>query len=286
MTMKDHYQTLGVQPNASADELKKAYRKLANKHHPDKGGDQNTFKDISVAYDTLSDPNKRAEYDQMRMGGPQVRFHTGNGGFEHFQDIFGGGFDPFGHRSNPFFGQRVPRNRDLNIQCQVTLLDSFVGKQLEANYTLPSGKPQTVVINIPPGVEHGATIRYPGLGDDTVPNAPRGNLNVTIIVLPDPNYQRVNDDLYTTVHISPIEAMIGCRKKVKSINGLEMDLDIRPGVESGTEFASNGHGFNNAHHQGFKGRLVTVVNIRAPAITDPTLVAQLKELNDKIATSK
>ena len=80
--MTDHYKTLGVSENASADEIKKAYRKLANQHHPDKGGDQAKFKDISVAYDTLGDANKRAEYDQMRRGGPQVRFHTGGQGFQ------------------------------------------------------------------------------------------------------------------------------------------------------------------------------------------------------------
>lgn len=282
----DYYQTLGVQPNATPEEIKKAYRKLANKHHPDKGGDQAKFKDISVAYDTLSDSQKRAEYDMMRQGNRQFHFHSGNGGFEHFQDIFGGGFDPFSNRSNPFFGQRVPRNRDLNIQCQITLLDSFTGKQLEANYTLPSGKSQTVVINIPPGVEHGATIRYPGLGDDSVPTAQRGNLNVTVIVLPDAEYRRIGDDLYTTIHISPIEAMIGCRKKIKTITGQELDLDIRPGVETGTEFASGGNGFQNPHHANHRGRLVTVINIRTPSVTDPELIKQLKEINEKISSSK
>ena len=282
----DYYQTLGVQPNASPEEIKKAYRKLANKHHPDKGGDQNKFKDISVAYDTLSDPQRKAEYDLERQGGGrQYRFNTGNGGFEQFQDIFGDGFNPFGHRSNPFFGQRVPKNRDLNIQCQISLLDSFTGKQLEASYTLPSGKSQNVVINIPPGVEHGAVIRYPGLGDDSAPNIPRGNLNVTVVVLPDQSYKRIADDLYVTVNINPIEAIIGCRKKVKLITGQEMDLEIRPGVESGTEYASNGNGFTNPHtHR--KGRFVSVVNISTPVITDANILAQLKDINDKISTSK
>lgn len=274
--MTDHYQTLGLQPNATVDQIKKAYRSLAMKHHPDRGGDQAKFKDISVAYDTLSDQNKRAEYDQMRMGGPQVRYTTG--GFQDINDLFGGR-SPFGD----MFGRRMQRNRDLNIQCQITLYDSFVGKQLEANYQLPSGKPQTVVINIPPGISHGETIRYSGLGDDSIPQMPRGNLNVTIVILPDQNYSRQGDDLYTTVDISPIEAMIGCKKKVKFITGDEKEIDVRPGVETGIEYASAGAGFPNPH-SGRKGKFVIVVKIKTPVVTDPRIVADLKELNDEISS--
>jgi curved DNA-binding protein len=273
--MTDHYQTLGLQPNATVDQIKKAYRSLAMKHHPDRGGDQAKFKDISVAYDTLSDQNKRAEYDQMRTGGPQVRYTSG--GFQDINDLFGGR-SPFGD----MFGRRMQRNRDLNIQCQITLYDSFVGKQLEANYQLPSGKPQTVVINIPPGISHGETIRYSGLGDDSIPQMPRGNLNVTIVILPDQDYSRQGDDLYTTVDISPIEAMIGCKKKVKFITGDEKEIDVRPGVETGVEYASAGAGFPNPH-SGRKGKFVIVVKIKTPVVTDPRIVADLKELNDEIS---
>jgi curved DNA-binding protein len=283
--MTDFYSILGVSETASQDEIKKAYRKLANQHHPDKGGDQAKFKDISVAYDTLGDQQKRQDYDQQRrMGGTQFHFNSGN--FQDFNDIFGGGFDPFGHRSNPFadiFGGRagIRRNRDLNIQCQISLADSFVGKQLEANYTLPSGRQQTVVINVPPGVSHGETIRYNGLGDDTVPQLQRGNLNVTIVVLPDPVFTRHGDDLYTTIDISPIDAMVGCRKKVKYINGTDRDIDIRAGIESGAEFASAGHGFTNPHN-GQRGRFVTVINIKTPLITDPNIIQQLKDIQNAI----
>lgn len=277
-TMIDYYQILGVSQNASPDEIKKAYRSLANKHHPDKGGDQAKFKDISVAYDTLGDANKKAEYDQMRMGGGQPRFHTGGFDNNPFEHMFGGGH-PFGD----IFGRQMARNRDLNIHCQITLLDAFLGKQLEANYQLPSGKSQTVVINLPPGVENGDTIRYQGLGDDSHPHSPRGNLNVTVVVLADVNYKRVNSDLYTTVNINPIEAMIGCKKQVTTITGESFMLDIRAGVETGTEYAKQGGGFKNLHNNQ-TGRFVSVINIQTPAITDPTLISKLQELNNEISS--
>jgi DnaJ-class molecular chaperone len=179
------------------------------------------------------------------------------------------------------FGRQLRRNRDLNIQCQITLLDSYIGKQLEANYKLPSGKNQTVVINVPPGIAHGETIRYQGLGDDSVPQMQRGNLNVTIVVQPDANFSRRGDDLYTTINISPIEAMIGCRKTVITLSGQRLELDIRAGIESGAEFASHGTGFTNVN-TGHKGRFVSVVNIKTPMITDPVLIAKLKELDVQI----
>ena len=284
--MTDYYQTLGVSENASPDEIKKAYRSLANKHHPDKGGDQAKFKDISVANDVLGDPQKRAEYDNQRRfgGGPQVRFTTD--GFDPFGGMFGGNPFPQGHPFGDIFmraqGGQLRRNRDLNISCQITLMDSYQGKQLEAQYQLPSGRPQTVVINVPAGIEHGATIRYQGLGDDSVSGIPRGDLNVTIVVIPDRNFERRGDDLYTNVEISPIEAMVGCRKTIKTITGNKIDLEIRAGVESGVEFASTGQGFLNVQNR-TKGRLVSVVKIKTPAVIDPAIVARLKALDAEIS---
>jgi DnaJ-class molecular chaperone len=194
-----------------------------------------------------------------------------------------GGASPFGN----MFGAGhtgMRRNRDLNIQCAITLLDSFLGKQLEANYQLPSGRTQTVSISVPAGITNGDTIRYQGLGDDSMPGAPRGNLNVTIIVHADSKFERKGDDLYTRVEINPIEAMIGCKKTISTITGEAMELDIRAGVEDGVEFASHGNGFRNVNN-GRQGKFVTVVKIKTPKITNPAILEELKKINIRIKSS-
>jgi len=280
--MKSHYETLGVSNDASQDEIKKAYRKLANQYHPDKAeGDQATFKDISVAYDTLSDPQKRQEYDMQQNGNPFGGFGNSFGGPQHFHfnmhDIFTQhGGNPFGHG----FQQR--RNRDLNLQVQVTLAESFKGKQLDANFHLPSGQPQHVVINVPAGIDNGDTIRYDGLGDDSQPGVPRGNLNVTINVLPDPTFKREGNDIFTTLEISPIEAMIGCTKTVKTLTGSDHTITIKPGMQSGTEYAKINAGFTNLHNRQL-GRFVVVVKIKIPAVTNPAVIAQLQQISSQLS---
>lgn len=282
--MNDLYQILGVDSSATQDEIKTAYRKLAMKHHPDRmGGDDTKFKEIQNAYATLSDQQKKAEYDQMRMGGgPQMHFRTGDG-FRDFADIFGGA-GPFGqHPFGDIFGhRRVHKNRDLNIQCQVTLMDAFNGKQLEASYQLPSGRMQTVVINVPAGIEHGATIKYAGLGDDTHPSLQRGDLNVTILVMPDRNYRREGNDVISTLEISPIEAMIGCKKHIVTLGGQRLNIDVRAGVETGTEYAVGGHGFNTVNSN-MRGRHVAQIKIKSTEVLDPAIVEKLRLIDHEIS---
>ena len=113
------------------------------KHHPDRGGDEKTFQSISQAYDTLGDAAKRQQYDNERLNRPFIHVRSG---FNDFNDIFGQFGFGGGNQWDPFQRQ-ARKNRDLNINCTVSFKDSFLGKQLEASYILPSGKKQTVVIN-------------------------------------------------------------------------------------------------------------------------------------------
>ena len=174
--MTDYYTTLGVGKTATQEEIKRAYKKLANIHHPDKGGDQTKFKEISAAYDTIGDKQKRAEYDNQQAYGYTNSYSTHHDFNDFFNSAFGGA-----HPFAEMFGRRQMRkNKDLNLHCQVSFFDSFTGKQLEAKFTLPNGKSQTVVIDVPPGIETGTVIRYAGLGDDSILDLPRGDLHVNI----------------------------------------------------------------------------------------------------------
>ena len=275
--MMTYYETLGLQPNCSQADIKKAYRALAMKHHPDRGGDEKKFKEIEEAYRTLSDEQRRAEYD---AGGSQQDwnpFGGMGGGFHDINEMFGFRFGP----GFAGFQQQSRRNRDLGIRLNISLKDSFLGKELEAAYTMISGKQQSVVINIPPGIESGQTIRYNGLGDDSIPGAPRGNLNVTIFVEPDPQYFRRGDDICTHVELSPIDAMLGVDKKIRTIDDKTLQIKIRPGIEQGGEYSASGMGFQNSRHRQ-TGNFVIIVVIKIPAVTDETLRTKLLAIQEEI----
>ena len=268
----NYYEILGLTSDCSQDDIKKAFRSAAMKHHPDRGGDQDRFKEINSAYEVLNDPVRRAEYDRMKQGRHSFQF---NGEFP---------FDEFFVNINPFdnlFRSRMRRNKDLNIHCTISLYDSYVGKQVEATFNLPNGNPQKIKIDIPAGINHGSNIRYNGLGDDAISGVPRGNLNVTIIIAPDPIFNREHDNLCTTVDINPIEAIIGCNKEIKSITGETINLTIKPGTETGVEYAIKEQGFHNLQ-TGKRGRFVARIKIKTPKITDKNLIEKLKQLNSEL----
>ncbi len=275
----NYYDILGVNPNCDQEEIKKAYRSLAMKHHPDRGGDPETFKKISSAYDTLSDPAKKMEYDQSLMGGPQININS-FGGFDDLQNIFGGMFQ-FGPGFAANFGRQIRRNKDLNIRCNITLRDSFLGKELEAAFVLPSMKQENVVIKLPPGVEHGQTIQYHGMGDDSFSDLPRGNLNVSVMIDPDPVFFRRENNVCMVLDIDPIEAMIGCVKDVSTIDGKTLQLKIRPGTNTNSEYTFNGMGFQNIRFK-VTGNFVVIINVKIPTVIDANLKSKLESLRNEI----
>jgi curved DNA-binding protein len=262
--MTDYYQTLGVPRNASQDEIKQAFRKLAAQHHPDRGGDTAMFQEVQAAYATLSDPEKRQQYDnpQPQFGGGG--FHFGGGVPPGFEDFFA---QAFGQGGNPFFGQgfRQPqRNRNLNLQTTITLEEAYLGKNLMANVGLPSGLEQVLEVKIPPGVRDNTVLRLAGMGDDTYNNVPRGDIHLTINIQPHHIYQRQGDDLLRTLTVSCFDAILGKTVKFDTLDGKTLEVNVAPGTQPGQTLAVQGYGMPYMADPRMKGRLLLEINITIP----------------------
>jgi len=255
--MADYYNTLGVSKQANADEIKKAYRKLASQHHPDKGGDTQKFQEIEEAYRTLSDPEKRQHYDN-----PQPQF--GGGVPPGFEDIFNAfGNNPFGDMFGARRAQPV-RNRTLNLQTYITLEDAFHGKELIANIQLPSGRDQMLEVKIPAGIRDGTVLRLSGMGDDSIPNVPRGDIHLSVHVNQHPVFQRSNDDLLMTLQLNCLEAIVGTTQRFDTIDGKTLEMNIPPGTQHGQVMSVQGHGMPNMSDNRMRGRLLLNVSLSVP----------------------
>jgi len=270
----DYYSILGVSKTASTEDIKKAYRKLAMKHHPDKGGDEARFKQINEAYSVLSDQQKRSQYDNPNPWGN----NTASGQAQGFDDFFGAFF------GQGFARQRVPRNRDISIAVKITLEEAFQGKNVVGSYRLYSGIEESSSIEIPSGARHGDTIRYSGLGDNSIPNVPRGNLNIKIHVLKHPRWNRDGDNLYRLCVVDVFDLLIGATVTIDSIEGKKLNLNIPQGTRPGTKFSMPGFGMPNVHTKR-RGDAIIQVEAKIPRINDQEIVKRLSEIKDEIDKS-
>lgn len=273
--MTDHYTTLGVNKQATPDEIKKAYRKLASQHHPDKGGNKEKFQEIQSAYSILSDEQQRAEYDN-----PQPQWNHNTAGFGGFEDIlrnFHGFGDIFGQtHQRPHQPQR---NRTLNLQTAVTLEDAFFGKELVANIQLPSGREQIINVKIPAGVNDGTVLRLRAIGDDSYSNMPRGDVHLSVSVVQHDVFTRQGDDLIKEISVNALDAILGTNITVDTIDGKLLNITIKEGTQPGTILGAGGYGMPNMHDNNVKGRLLLPINITIPTnLTDDqkTLIKQAR----------
>lgn len=291
----DYYATLGVSENATPAEIKAAFRKLAKKYHPDRNkgskSSEAKFKDISEANDTLSDPAKRSEYDMIRKygqgGGPQFqqRSRPSQGsadadGMRNFRFNFDqrGGTTEFestgnldeileeilGRSGGPPLGvgskrrsRRAQRGEDIGVILPITFTEAALGakKILRGKST---GK--TLTVNIPAGIDDGGGIILDGQGRPGINGGESGDLIIRVHVLPDPYFSREGQDIHTKLEMSFREAILGCRKPVKTLHQT-VSLSIPAGTQPGAQMRLKGQGI---HAMGVTGDQYVEIAVRIP----------------------
>lgn len=278
-----HYTTLGVEKTADADTIKKAYRKLASQHHPDKGGDTKKFQEVQAAYDTLSDKDKREQYDhELEYGGRQSPHHNqwnfNSGGMnEQMAEMLR---RQFGFQFGGGFRQQKPQNRDVRISMHVSLLDTLSEQVKTIKITLPSNKNEEIEVKIPRGISTGDTIKYSNLGDYSIKDAPRADLYVQFIVEPHPKFHIHGVDLVYELSVNCIEAMVGCEKEIEGLEGNTFKLTIPAGTQYGTKFGIPNQGLYSTHRPG-RGRLIVIADVYVPK----NLTEEQKEILRSMAIS-
>lgn len=288
---KDYYEILGVPKNATLDEIKKAYRKLAREHHPDmvkesdKAAAEKRFKEINEAYQVLSDPQKRKMYDQFGSAGSEY----GPEGFSGYSQ--GGQWGPFGYQysssgANPFgfenedfdpfdifedffgfrgFGSRRPRKgKNLYYEIRLDFRDVIFGTEREIE--VESGK---VKVKIPAGVRDGMEIKFAGKGMPGPNGAPNGDLYLTIRIRNVPDFVIMGDDILVNKEISMVDAALGTVIEVpvvdlQSETGLgKTKLKIPGGTQYGSRFLVKGKGMPKLHGRG-QGNVIVQILVKIP----------------------
>jgi DnaJ-class molecular chaperone len=224
--MNNHYQTLGVARDATPDQIKRAYRKLASQHHPDKGGDKERFQEIQQAYDTLGNAQKRSEYDNPRPQGFGFPGGQPGPGFD-FQTIF----DVFGAR----FQQPQQRPQRAQMTLWITLQDIAAATRKTVSVGTPRGN-QVIEIDIPLNINDGDNVQYSGIGPDGM------DLIIVFRIHPNPKWLRQGANLTVDIEISVWDLILGGETIVHDILGHELILTIPPRTQNKTTFRVKGRG--------------------------------------------
>jgi curved DNA-binding protein len=278
-----HYDTLGVSKTATPDEIKRAYRKLASKHHPDKGGDTATFQKIEEAYRILSDEGQRQQYDN-----PRPQFHNfGDSGFDNvppgMEDLlrqfgFGFGGGPFGqHRGQP----QPRRNKDLRVNLPVDLASTLVDQDYSISVQTTKGTRETVKITIPRGACSNTQIKYPNLGDNFFDSLPRGDLYVNIYVKPHPPFVVNELDVIVETSVNCLTAITGGEIEVEGIDGSKFVLVVPAGVQQNQVLRIKEQGLWQIHGS-TRGNLLVKIHITVPRNLSEEQLEIIKEIKSTL----
>jgi curved DNA-binding protein len=314
MEFKDYYKILGVDKNATQEEIKKAYRKLALKYHPDRNpGDkaaEEKFKEITEAHEVLSDPEKRKKYDQLGAnwkyyqnmnanqahdwfggnfggGGRTYHFSVGDfddlfgglGGFsDFFKSFFGGG--GFASSETDFGTYARGRNgsrkgQDYETTLNITLAEALTGTKRQI---VVDGRKINVKIN--PGITDGQKLRVRNQGGEGINGGERGDLYLKIHIIADPFFERKGDDLYYTLDVDIFSAVTGTTKTIKTLDGKKIAVKIPPRTDSSKILRIKGMGMPKANNIGARGDLFIRLNFTVPeniSKEDLDIIKRLKE---------
>ena len=292
---KDYYAVLGVDKTAGAEAIKKAYRKLAVKYHPDKNpgdkGAEERFKEITEAYAVLSDPDKRRQYDQFGEAGFHQRFSQedifrnvdlndifrefGFGGDDLFSQLFGGRGGAF--RSGSFQGgrPRPVKGQDLLLRLTIPFRQAILGGERQIDLSR-HGHGEPIKVRIPAGVESGQKLRVAGKGAPSMAGGPPGDLHLEIEVGSDPVFSRDGRDLFVTVTVPFSGACLGTSVEVPTLEG-EKRVKVKAGTRSGSRIRLKGFGVPG--HPA--GDLYAIVEVAVP----DNLTAEQRKLLEKLRDS-
>ena len=255
----NYYETLGVDKSANPEQIKQAYRRLASKFHPDKGGDTARFQEIQTAYETLSDPNKRQQYDNPQPQHQHFNFNFDSGNLDDiFGNFFGRGANPFQHAR-----QQPRRNRNIQARIQLGLQETLTDCHKTLNIQTGNNQSRNVDIVIPKGITPSSTIRFPGLGDRMFENLPPGDLLLTVDILRNPNYEVQGLDLTTSLTLDCFDAILGSEQQVVGLDGKVFVIRTPAGCQPGTKLKISGEGLWQFQND-VKGNLFVRINISIP----------------------